>query len=377
MPFAPVTTPQKPIKYALQGPTGSGKTHWALAIMDVLRGDKPMALLDTESERGKLFARKYTYDYMQLSDFDPNRYVLALAEACGVNLRWPLPQLQLASDTVPDLIMVAKDTPYGGLVMDSITHAWDNTNGLLDQVAKAGGQFQDAWRKIGTPLQNRFMQSIIKAPIHLGCTMRVKMDYVLEEGVNKTGHKVQTPKRIGLQPIQRDNTAYEFDFIFDIDMDHVLTVSKCPPIDGLIGMKFQPGKTRDLTDIITQWMSAGTIEIRTIPVPTFAPVQTTAPAAETVVDEVAAEAARKAGYAAMCQKLVDGGYYPAKANVTATMKLLHLSYTLAKNDEIHAALIVNATAVDAAMKEGADAAETTGSAEGTEHPVAEGASELP
>ncbi len=338
-----------------------------------------MALLDTESERGKLFARKYTYDYMQLSDFDPNRYVQALAEACGVNLRWPLPQLQLASDTVPDLIMAAKDTPYGGLVMDSITHAWDNTNGLLDQVAKAGGQFQDAWRKIGTLLQNRFMQSIIKAPIHLGCTMRVKTDYVLEEGVNKAGHKVQTPKRVGWQPIQRDNTAYEFDFIFDIDMDHVLTVSKCPPIDGLIGMKFQPGKTRDLTDIITQWMSAGTIEIHTIPVstPAFAPAQPTVPAADTVVDEAAAEAARKAGYAAMCQKLVEGGYYPAKANVTAMMKLLHLSYTLAKNDEIIAALITNANAVDAAMKEGADAAETSGSAEGIEHPAAEGAPELP
>jgi hypothetical protein len=59
------------------------------------------------------------------------------------------------------------------------------------------------------------------------------------------------------------------------------------------------------------------------------------------------------------------------------MKLLHLSYTLAKNDEILAALIANTTAVDAAMKEGADAAETTGPAEGTEQPVAEGAPELP
>jgi hypothetical protein len=376
MPFAPVTTPQKPIKYALQGPTGSGKTHWALAIMDVLRGDKPMALLDTESERGKLFARKYTYDYMQLSDFDPNRYVAALAEACGVPLRWPLPQLQLASDTIPDLIMVAKDAPYGGLVMDSITHAWDNTNGLLDQVAKAGGQFQDAWRKIGTPLQNRFMQSIIKAPIHLGCTMRVKMDYVLEETVNKSGYKTTSPKRIGLQPIQRDNTAYEFDFILDIDMDHVLTVSKCPPIDGLTGMKFQPGKTYELTDIITQWMSAGTIEIRPIAVPssTFVPAQSIE---MRVAEAVAAEAARGAGYVALCQKLVENDHYPARANVTATMKLLRLSYTLAKHDEILAALIAHATAVDAAMKEGADAVETIGPAKGTEHPAAEGAPELP
>jgi hypothetical protein len=62
----------------------------------------------------------------------------------------------------------------------------------------------------------------------------------------------QTLKWVGLQPIQRDNTAHEFDLIFDIYMDHVLTVSNYPPIDGLTGMKFQPGKTRDLMDIITQ-----------------------------------------------------------------------------------------------------------------------------
>jgi hypothetical protein len=36
-----------------------------------------------------------------------------------------------------------------------------------------------------------------------------------------------------------------------------------------------------------------------------------------------------------------------------------------------------ANAVDAAMKEGADAAETTGFAEGIGHPVTEGAPELP
>ncbi len=80
-----------------------------------------------------------------------------------------------------------------------------------------------------TPLQNRLMQTIIKAPIHIGCTIRVKMDYVLEE-VEKNGRKVQQPKRVGLQPVQRDNTGYEFDFIFDVDMDHIPTVTKCPPI---------------------------------------------------------------------------------------------------------------------------------------------------
>jgi hypothetical protein len=35
-------------------------------------------------------------------------------------------------------------------------------------------------------------------------------------------------------------------------MDHVLTVSKCLPNDGLIGTKFQPGKTYNLTDITAQ-----------------------------------------------------------------------------------------------------------------------------
>jgi hypothetical protein len=37
-------------------------------------------------------------------------------------------------------------------------------------------------------------------------------------------------------------------------MDHVLTVSKCPPHDGLIGMKFQLGKTYNLTDIILSFV---------------------------------------------------------------------------------------------------------------------------
>lgn len=134
----------------------------------------------------------------------------------------------------------------------------------------------------------------------------------------------QTLKWVGLQPIQRDNTAYEFDLVFDIDMDHVLTASTYPPIDGLIGMKFQPGKTRDLMDIITQGMSVGTIKIRTIPVsaPTFAPAQLITPAAESVVDEAAAESARKADYTALCQEFVEGGYYPAKANVTAALLVI-------------------------------------------------------
>jgi hypothetical protein len=50
----------------------------------------------------------------------------------------------------------------------------------------------------------------------------------------------------------------------------------------------------------------------------------------------------------------------------------------ALSDEILAALIAHvATVIDAAMKEGANAAETTEPAEETEHPLAEGAPELP
>jgi hypothetical protein len=46
--------------------------------------------------------------------------------------------------------------------------------------------------------------------------MRSKMDYVVE--TNEKGKSV--PKKVGLAPIQREGLDYEFDVVFDLDLNH-------------------------------------------------------------------------------------------------------------------------------------------------------------
>lgn len=52
--------------------------------------------------------------------------------------------------------------------------------------------------------------------------MRSKMDYILKE--NERG-RVE-PQKVGLAPVQRDDTEYEFDIVLDIARNHVATTSK-------------------------------------------------------------------------------------------------------------------------------------------------------
>jgi hypothetical protein len=72
----------------------------------------------------------------------------------------------------------------------------------------------------------------VQCKAHLIATMRVKMEYVLEE--DSRGKKV--PRKIGLAPIQRDNMEYEFDIVGELDLDHTLTISgsRCTALDRAV-----------------------------------------------------------------------------------------------------------------------------------------------
>ena len=52
--------------------------------------------------------------------------------------------------------------------------------------------------------------------------MRSKMDYIVTE--DERGKK--KPQKVGLAPIQRDDTQYKFDIVLDIERNHVATASK-------------------------------------------------------------------------------------------------------------------------------------------------------
>ncbi len=351
--FVKATKKRAKARIAIDGPAGAGKTYTALKAAQALAQGGKIAGVDTEHASMSLYSDLFDFDVMELTEYNPQNYI--------------------------DAIHAAENGGYSVVVLDSLSHAWEGKGGVLELHDQAVMRQRTensytAWRDV-TPLHRDLVEAILASPIHIVATMRSKMDYVQEKDANG---KTKITK-IGLAPVQRQGMEYEFTLVADMDVDHSIVISKsrCNVMADKVSKKPDVPFWTPLVD----WLNSGEATPELTPDERKAKAEAAAAVAnaekERAAAAEAAEVARKAGYATMCQRLVDDGYYPAKANVTATMKLLHLSYTLAKNDEILAALIANATAIDAAMKEVADAAETTGSAEGTDHPVAEGAPELP
>lgn len=219
-------------RVALAGPSGSGKTYTALMIAQGLGG--PIAFLDTERGSASKYANLFDFDVVEMMPpYHPERFVKVIAEAVKAG--------------------------YKVLVIDSISHAWNGSGGLLELVdaiakKKGGGNSFTAW-KDATPIQTAFIDAMVGAGLHLVATMRSKQEYVMEEKTNRNGRTTNVPKKVGMAPVQREGMEYEFDILIDMDLDHnaVVSKSRCPELaDGVFN---KPGK--ELGEAIGTWLSDG------------------------------------------------------------------------------------------------------------------------
>ena len=233
--FEPVTRAKSKARIALTGPSGSGKTLSALYLAFGITGDwSKVALIDTEHERGRFYANRedfktgsYLYQTMT-PPYTPDKYidyVQSAAQAVG-------------SD--------------GVVIVDSFSHAWDNEGGVLDiksEIAKQRGKNDyTAWDEAGK-IQNNLVNTILSADCHTIITMRAKMAYAME--VNDRGKTV--PVKIGLAPVQRENTEYEFDIVFQLDRQHIASLSKDTTfLDSWSGVI-----TPELGRQLGEWLSQG------------------------------------------------------------------------------------------------------------------------
>jgi len=196
---------------------------------------------------------------LDLERFDPRTYIEAIGAAAAAG--------------------------YDVLVIDSLSHAWSGKGGALELVdqaarrAKSGNTFA-AWREV-TPLHNALVDAILQAPLHVIATLRAKTEYVLEADP-KSGR--QTPRKVGLAPVQRDGLEYEFDVVADMDPDNVLVVSKtrCPALAQAV----IPRPDADLGRRLAAWLSDGADPAAAAPVP--APMTDAALAPPAMPDPVAA-----------------------------------------------------------------------------------------
>ena len=135
------------------------------------------------------------------------------------------------------------------IIIDSITHEWEGSGGILDIHGNMPGNSFTAWAKV-TPRHNSFVQKILESPCHIISTIRTKTDYVLTE---KNGKMV--PEKVGLKGITRDGMDYEFTIVLDLDLKHHAIASK--DRTGLFMDKPEGIITKEYGGRILQWCNKG------------------------------------------------------------------------------------------------------------------------
>jgi hypothetical protein len=198
------------------GATGSGKTVGALVtakgIISAMYPDldpqsadfwNKIGIVDTEHNRSKVYADTviggvYLGKFLHI-EFDPPYDVDGYIEAIDA--------LKRAGCEV--------------VVVDSITHAWDDAGGILELHQNLGGSFS-TWAKVKPIIKKMYSAFAADGNIHIISTVRSKIKY--EAAATETG-KMKVSK-IGLKPIMRDDFEYEVLTALHFDEDHKVSVIK-------------------------------------------------------------------------------------------------------------------------------------------------------
>ncbi len=183
------------LRCSIFGPSGAGKTFTSLRIANGFKNATNGKIAFIDSERGS--ASKYADRF----DFDV---------------------LELDRKTIADYIQgikVASENNYNILIIDSLSHAWQELIEDIDRLAnvKYKGNTWRAWAE-GTPKQRSLIDAIINYPGHVIATIRSKTEWEIGED--------KKVRRVGLSPEQGKGIEYEFDMLLEITVDHYATVIK-------------------------------------------------------------------------------------------------------------------------------------------------------
>lgn len=214
----------------LTGPSGAGKTRGAFELASrLMGGGLPIALANTEPNRGELYADRFAIEALIdiEEDYHPDRFIEAI-------------------DTAEQMC------PGGVLILDSATHEWYGTNGITQLASR----FSD-WGK-ARPLHQKFVDRLQVAQMHIIVCCRAKMKYEQVEVEQANGTKKQTVVALGVGPMQDADFQYEFSLSGMIDRaSHEVEWSG--HVDALEGKTTTlVGEDADeVAETLSKWLSEG------------------------------------------------------------------------------------------------------------------------
>jgi hypothetical protein len=247
--FQKATKKKLRARIALDGPAGSGKTYTALRFAFALAGNGGrVAVIDTEHRSASKYQGEspdgvpWEFDVCEMEYYSPSAYTQVVKEAGNQG--------------------------YNVLVIDSLSHGWEGTGGALDLVDKKsnkGGSNYFAWRDV-TPLHREMIETILASPCHVVATIRTKTAYEVDQ--DEKTKKVRVTK-VGTKPVQREGMEYEFDVVGDLDLEHILVISKsrCSALDGKWAVK----PAGDFIRPLIEWLGRGVDEPMPAPQPQSQP----------------------------------------------------------------------------------------------------------
>lgn len=189
-------------RICLWGTEKAGKTHAALELATSLVGDGgKIGVISSERGSSSLLAWKFPHDIIDLTVDDGNNPV-----------RNPY-----TPKRYEEALQTFARAGYQAIIVDSLSHVWEGEGGFLEFVdGKSGDKFTSGWKE-GTPLYQRFLNTLLNVPCHLIVTLRAKEAYVMEEYTKHNGSKGTAPKNVGAAPVIRKGFGFEMQLTIRMD----------------------------------------------------------------------------------------------------------------------------------------------------------------
>ncbi|MEX0681148.1 MAG: AAA family ATPase [Balneolales bacterium] len=212
------------IKVAVTGASGSGKTYSALRLATGLAENGRIAVIDTENQSSSLYSEFFDFDICPISPpYTHDKFISAIKEA----------EVQ----------------GYNVVIIDSFSHCWEGTLSFKESLDARGGSTFGNWAEAGKRYK-AVLNSKLQSNIHVIAAMRSKTEYLVEK--DDKGRSV--PKKLGLAPIARDGSEFEFAVVFNLDSAHQAMADKDRTnlfVDKIFQITEDTGRT------ISEWLKGG------------------------------------------------------------------------------------------------------------------------